>query len=189
MPAMKSACIAAVAGCLAIASASATTITVSPVFEPLSLHDTDGDEAISDTGDALQACVMARPMAMTGALPEVLIDAIRTPHRFPTNNENYQVAEANLLVLSNIGIHAVDVEDVLVIHLDVSLMVIPRNVDLTARQILNLTIVAIRKTLEVYQIGQDEPLMVKLQVEGTTEMNAGLKELDAEFTIGEQANE
>ena len=40
---------------------------VVPVFEPLSLHGTDGDEAISDTGEALQACVMSRPKALTGA--------------------------------------------------------------------------------------------------------------------------
>lgn len=48
--------------------ASATTITVVPIFEPLSLHGTDGDEAISEIGAALQASVMPRPMALTGAL-------------------------------------------------------------------------------------------------------------------------
>ena len=30
---------------------TATTIMVVPVYEPLSLHGTDGDEAISDTGE------------------------------------------------------------------------------------------------------------------------------------------
>lgn len=164
---------------------SATTITVVPVFEPLSLHDTDGDEAVSDTGDALQACVMARPMAMTGALPEALIDAIRTPHRFPTNNENYKVHEANLLVLANIGISAVREQTRLLVTLDVSQMAIPKSVDLTARQIINLTIVAIRKTLEMYQVGQDQPLPVALVVDGTSELNATLKELNTEFVMAQ----
>ena len=166
-------------------AASATTITVVPVFEPLSLHDTDGDEAVSDTGDALQACVMARPMALTGAFPEALVDAIRSPHRFPTNNENYKVTETNLLVLANIGISAVRHETKLVVTLDVSKMGIPKVVDLTSRQIINLTIVAIRKTLEMYQVGQNQPLPVALVVEGTTELNASLKELNTEFVIGQ----
>lgn len=172
------------AGTLTLA-ASATTITVVPVFEPLSLHDTDGDEAVSDTGDALQACVMARPMAMTGAFPEALVDAIRSPHRFPTNNENYKVQETNLLVLTNIGISAVREETKLVVTLDVSQMSIPKAVDLTSRQIINLTIVAIRKTLEMYQVGQDQPLTVALVVDGTNELSVSLKELNTEFVIGQ----
>ncbi len=164
-------------------SSSATTIMVTPIFEPLSLHDTDGDEAISDTGEALQACVMARPMAMTGAYPEVLIFAIRTPHQIPTNNDNYVVKEANLLELANIGIVALKVPKGLEIRLDVTHMNIPEDVDLTSRQILNLTIVAIRKTLEAYQIGQAEPLNVILKVNGTTPNNSTLKELEAEFVV------
>lgn len=164
----------------------ATTISVVPVFEPLSLHETDGDEAISDTGDALQACVMSRPMAMTGALPEDIIDAIRTPHKLPTNNQNYDVQEANLLVLCKIGINATDVEGKIAIKIDVAEMSIPKVVDLTARQLINLTIVAIRKTLEIYQEGHDKPLQVQLVIVGTTELNADLKELNAELTIGQE---
>jgi len=86
-------------------SGMATTIMVVPVFEPLSLHGTDGDEVISDVGEALQASVMARPMALTGAFPEVLVDSIKTSHQIPTNNPNYKVTEANLLVLCKVGIH------------------------------------------------------------------------------------
>ena len=163
----------------------ATTIMVAPIYEPLSLHDTDGDEAISDTGEALQACVMSRPMAMTGAYPEVLVDAIRTSHKIPTNNSNYIVPEANLLVLANIGIRAVKTETGLVIHLDVSHLSIPEDVDLTSRQILNLTIVAIRKTLEVYQAGQASPMEVSLVIDGTSEHNSNLNELAAVFIVGE----
>ena len=77
---MKTLIAAFFAGILLWSTARASTIMVVPVFEPLSLHGTDGDEAVSDIGEALQACVMARPMAMTGAFPEVLVDAIRSPH-------------------------------------------------------------------------------------------------------------
>lgn len=182
---MKSLPALALAALLACNAASATTITVVPVFEPLSLHDTDGDEAISDTGEALQACVMSRPMALTGGFPEDLVHAIRTPHRIVSNNPNYQVQEANLLLLCGILLRAEMVQGILVIHVNVAAMKVPQGIDLTARQILNLTIVAIRKTLEVYQAEQQKPLPCKLVVDGTGEANASLRDLEAQFVIGQ----
>jgi hypothetical protein len=174
--------------CFALAAvvlpSAATTIMVVPVYEPLSLHGTDGDEAISDTGEALQACVMSRPMALTGAFPEALVESIRSPHRIPTNNPNYEVNEANLLVLANIGIRAELSEKELLVAMDVSQLAIPPDVDLTARQILKLAIVALRKTLETYQAPQSHPLDVRFIIEGTDEKNSGLLELNATFTIG-----
>jgi hypothetical protein len=164
--------------------APATTIMVVPIFEPLGLHGTDGDEAVSDTGEALQACVMSRPMALTGAFPEALVDAIRSPHLIPGNNPQYKVQEANLLVIANIGITAEMREDGLAVALDVSQLRIPPEIDLTARQILKLAIVALRITLEGYQHGQTEPLPVMLAIEGTDEGNAGLGHLAARFVIG-----
>lgn len=182
---MKTLLAALFAGCLLCSQAPATTIMVVPIFEPLSLHGTDGDEAISDTGEALQACVMSRPMAMTGAVPEVLIDSIRSPHLIPTNNPNYKIQETNLLVLANIGISGELTTEGLTVKLDVAQLKIPKDVDLTSRQILKLTIVAIRKTLEVYQAGQTDPLKVTLIVEGADETKAGLRDLNAQFVIGE----
>jgi len=173
------------AGFLAVSAAFASTIMVVPVFEPLSLHGTDGDEAISDTGEALQACVMSRPMAMTGAFPEVLVDAIRSPHLIPTNHPNYKVQEANLLVLANIGISGEMTAGALVVRLDVAQLAIPPEVDLTARQILKLAIVAVRRTLEEYQRPQTQPLAVSLVIEGADEGKAGLRDLNASFVIGE----
>lgn len=182
---MKTLLAALFAGCLMWPLASATTIMVVPVFEPLSLRGTDGDEAISDTGEALQACVMSRPMAMTGAFPEVLVDAIRSPHLIPTNNPNYKVQETNLLVLCNIGISGEMTPEGLTVRLDVAQLAIPPEVDLTARQILKLAIVALRKTLEEYQRPQTEPLSITLVIEGADEAKAGLRELGAKFVIGE----
>ncbi len=177
------------AACLAWSTATATTIMVVPIYEPLSLHGTDGDEAISDTGEALQACVMARPMAMTGAFPEVLIDAIRSPHLIPTNNPNYKIQEANLLVLANIGISGEMTPEGLTVRLDVAQLRIPTEVDLTSRQILKLIIVAIRKTLEVYQAPQTGTLAVTLIIEGADETKANLLDLGAQFVIGGPATD
>jgi len=171
-------------GGLLVVNAPATTITVVPVFEPLSLHGTDGDDAISDIGEALQATVMQRPMAMTGAFPEVLVDAIRSPHQIPTNNPNYEVQEANLLVLCNVGISGEMTETGLLVRLDVSQLSIPEEVDLTSRQVLNLAIVALRKTLEEYQRPQPQALEVSVVVEGAVEGKAPLRDMAVKFTVG-----
>ncbi len=166
-------------------TASASTIMVVPIFEPLSLHGTDGDVAVSEIGEALQASVMPRPMALTGAFPEVLVDAIRTPHLIPTNNPNYKVQETNLLVICNVGINAEIVENVLTVKLDVAQLAIPADVDLTTRQILKLAIIAVKKTLEDYQRPQTQALSVAIVIEGTDDAKASLRDLGTKFTIPE----
>lgn len=166
-------------------TASASTIMVVPIFEPLSLHGTDGDEVISEIGATLQAAVMARPMALTGAFPEVLVDAIRSPHLIPSNHPNYVVKESNLLVISNIGISGEIINGTLTVRFDVSQLSIPPEVDLTSRQILRLAIVALRKTLEEYQRPQTELLPVELIVDGADEAKASLRDLNSKFLIGE----
>lgn len=167
-------------------SLAATTISVVPVFEPLSMHGTDVDEGITDTGEALQATVASRPMALTGAMPEVLIESIRSPHRFPSNNPNYKVEEVNLLVICNIGITAETREEGLRVALNVAQLAVPEPVDLTGRQVLKLALVAIRKTLEEYQRPQTEPLKVQVVIEGTDEGTATLADLGTAYTLGEE---
>ena len=165
------------------AGAFATTISVVPVYEPISLHGTDVDDVISDTGEALQATVLPRPMALTGAFPEDLVTAIRTPHQLPSNNPNYKVTEANLLVLCNVAISAETTDEGLLVRLDVSNLSIPAEVDLTSRQLLKLTLVALQRTLEHYQSPQTEPLKIAVKIEGTNENNASLRDLEAKFTL------
>jgi hypothetical protein len=179
MKALLPACLAI----LLIAPAPATTITMVPVFEPLSLHGTDGDEVISETGEALQATVMARPMALTGAFPEVLIESIRSPHKVPTNNPNYKTLEANLLVLCRIGLTSELADGGLRVRLDISNLSIPQEVDLTSRQVLNLAILAVRKTLEDYQKIQTGDLPVSLVIEGADDGKAPLRDLSGKFVI------
>ncbi len=167
-------------------SATATTITVVPIFEPISLHGTDGDEAISEIGEALQASVMSRPMALSGAMPEDLIHAIRSPHLLPTNNPNYKVQEANLLVLCNVGINGELTETGLIVRLDVAQLAIPADVDLTTRQILKLAIISVRKTLDAYQRPQSKPLNVTVIIDGADDAKASLRDLGSKFVIGDE---
>jgi hypothetical protein len=162
----------------------ATTISVVQIHEPLSMHGTDADEGITETGEALQATVAARPMALTGAFPEVLVESIRMAHKLPTNNPNYKIEEVNLLVLCNIGISAEVKEDGLHVKLNVSQLAVPEGVDLTVRQVLKLAHVAIRRTLEEYQRPQTEPLQVHVAIEGVDDGTASLKDLDTTYTLG-----
>jgi len=183
-PPMKTAIAAILVVSLLTATAWSSTIMIVPIFEPISLHGTDGDEAISEVGEALQASVMSRPMALTGAFPEVLVDAIRSPHLIPTNNPNYKVQEANLLVLCNVGISGEMIDDGLTVRLDISELAIPNDVDLTTRQILNLAIIALRKTLDEYQRQQTQPLPVNLLIEGADDAKSSLRDLSSKFVIG-----
>jgi len=182
--AMKKFFVLLLLNCTAVATGYDSTIMVVPIFEPLSLHGTDGDDAISEIGEALQASVMPRPMALTGAFPEALVDAIRSPHLIPTNHPNYKVQEANLLVICNIGIVGKIENGVLMVRLNVAELTIPPEVDLTTRQILKLTIIALKKTLEEYQRPQTQALPVNLVIEGADESKASLRDLGSEFTIG-----
>jgi hypothetical protein len=182
---MKSSIRILICAMVSLMAASASTITVVPIYEPLSLHGTDGDEAISDVGEALQASVMARPMALTGAFPEVLIDSIKSPHQVPTNNPNYKVVEANLLVICDILIGGKMTEDGLLVSLDITNLTIPPEVDLTSRQVLKLALIAVRKTLEEYQRPQTQPLKVTVEIDGAVEGKASLADLGVKFTIGE----
>lgn len=180
--AMKPLFFAMLAATLCI-KAMASTISVVPIFEPLSLRGTDVDEAVSDSGESLQACIASRPMAMSGDFPEILVEAIRSPHLLPSNTPNYKVQEANLLVLCNIAIDAEMTADGLDARIDVSEIAIPAEVDLTARQVLKLAIGALRKTLEAYQLPLKKPLNVNLAIVGADDAKSHLRDLASRFTL------
>ncbi|MFD0894645.1 hypothetical protein KBB96_05500 [Luteolibacter ambystomatis] len=167
------------------APAFATTINMVPVYQPLSLHGTDSDGVISDIGEALQATVMSTPMVLTGSFPETLVEFISQPHKVPTNNPNYKTPEANLMVLCHLGIAAEMSEGggTLRVRLDVSKLSIPSDIDLTSRQVLKLTLVAIRKTLEEYQKLQTSVLDVAIQIEGAEGGKEPLRDLSAKIQL------
>lgn len=180
---MKALLAALFLGSCLLPSALATTITVVPIYEPISLTGTDGDDALSDIGEALQASVMSRPMALSGAFPEDLVDAIRSPHLIPTNNENYKVQEANLLVLSNLRMKGELLGGALIVTVNVSEFTVPKDLDLTGRQIVKLSLIALRKTLEEYQRHQTQALAVVVNMEGAEGENANLADLATKFTV------
>lgn len=170
----------------AISPGSATTLAVVQVYEPLSLHDTDVDDVIAGIDETLKATVVPRPMALSKALPEALISSIRTPHRLPSDDPNYKITEANLLVLCNIGIRGeLTSASQLVVKLDVSHLAIPHEVDLTSRQLLKLSILSVRKTLETYQRSQPHgrPLDVTIEIIGTNDSQTALRELNTKLSI------
>ena len=122
-------------------------------------------------------------MALSGAFPEVLVESIRTPHPIPTNNINYKVEEANLLVLCNVGINAEMTDEGLLVKFNIAGLEIPQNVDITSRQLLKITLVALQRTLEEYHSPQSDPLNVIVKITGTTEKNASLLDLQVTFNL------
>lgn len=162
----------------------ATVIDVVSIHQPLSLHGSDVDDEVDDTGESLQAAIHSRPMAMTGAFPEVLVEAIAMPHQLPTNNPNYAIKEVNLLVLCGLKVSAeMDDSGELQVEINVANFAIPEDVDLTARQVLKLVSGSVRKTLAEYNGNQKDELRVLLRIVGTNESNRSLEDLGARYKI------
>ena len=181
---MRSICLALL-GLLVPLSAPAITIEVVRVFQPISLHGTDGAGDVEDGEQVLQAAVMSRPVALAGAIPEDLVKAVAAPCRIPTNTPAYEVVESNLLLLCGIDLGVDMLQERLLVTLDVSQLKIPEEVDLTARQVLNLTIRAVRKTLEGYYAHGGEKLLWEVRITGTGEATASLKDLSGKHSVGE----
>ena len=168
---------------MTVRNGDASTIAVVPVYEPLSLHQTDVDGAVTDIGEALQAAVLSRPMALTGAFPEAMVTAMRSPHLLPSNSPNYKVMESNLLVLCKVRLTAEMTQEGLLVTLDIGELGIPAEVDLTSRQVLKLALVALHKTLEAYQADQHQALKVAVVIAGAEGPKEPLKDLGVKFEI------
>lgn len=169
------------------ALASAVVVEVVKLYQPISLHDTDGVGDDEEAGEEpMQAAVLSRPFALTGAIPEDLVKAVATPHKIATNAPGYAVEDANLLTLCKITLAAEMKTEKLQVRLDVSNLAIPEDVDLTSRQVLRLIIKAVRLTLKDYfKMGAaEESFEVSVGVIGTNEGNEGLKDLAVRFKVG-----
>jgi hypothetical protein len=170
--------------CLLPAMLSGITVEVVRLYQPLSLHGTDGAGDVEDDDEVLQAAVMSRPMALAGAIPEDLVKAVGDPCKIESNSPAYDLEEANLLILCKIELSVEMLEERLLVKLDLSQMTIPEEIDLTARQMLTLSIRAIRKTLEAYFAHTDEKIHWEVRIAGTNERNASLRNLSAKHTVG-----
>ena len=161
--------------------ASATTLEVLRVFQPLSLHGTDIDHEFK--GESVQAHIFARPMVLSGAMPENLVLAVATPHRMPATF-NYEVSECNLLTLFKVEISGImGNSGELEVAFDLTKMQAPDGVDLSILTVLSLSIHALKKTLEDYHHPENKPLKVKITIEGTTKKNRSLRDLSGGFVV------
>jgi len=163
----------------------AVTLEVVELHQPLSLHRTDGIGDTLGKEDPVQAGVFSRPYAVTGAMPEDLVKAVAAPHRIATNSEGYEVDDANLLNLCGVALSSEMKVNRLLVRFDVGNFELPEELDLTARQVIRLSVIAVERTLRAYfQSVKDEVLSVSIGITGTTEGNAALKDLAKRFRLG-----
>lgn len=169
---------------LAPVIAQGITIEVVKLYQPISLHRTDSGGVELD-GEPLQAAVLSRPVAVSGAIPEDLVKALALPHRLATNSPAYAESDANLISLCKIALKVELKGQRLLVRLDVSELAIPDGIDLTARQILRLTIMSMERTLKEYFGTIDEELYsVSVGIIGTKDQNASLRQLATRFKLG-----
>ncbi|MFP6855930.1 MAG: hypothetical protein VCA73_01555 [Roseibacillus sp.] len=169
------------------AMASAVTLEVVKLYQPLSLHNTDGVGEEQEGEEPIQAAVLSRPFAISGAIPEDLVKAVATPHKISSNTPAYDVKDANLLNLCKVALTAEMKNQKLLVRLDVSKLELPEDLDLTGRQVVRLSINAIRRTLKDYfrEIEEEEAFEVSIGVIGTNEGNAALEDMAVRFKVGE----
>ena len=159
----------------------ATTLEVVQVYQPLSLHGTDVDYDFE--GEAIQARVLSRPMVLSGALPEGLVTAVASPHKMPAV-PNYDVPESNLLRLYGLEMMGeMTGEAELKVVIDLSGKKVPKDVELSLRTVLKLSISALKKTLKDYHFAENKPLRVTLELAGLDRKTASLGDLGGKFLV------
>jgi hypothetical protein len=78
---------------------------------------------------------------------------------------------------------SIDDDGVLQVEINIGNLKIPEDVDLTARQVLKIVSVAIRKTLIDYNSMQKDEMKVILRIVGTNESNNGLQDLGMKYLV------
>jgi hypothetical protein len=170
---------------LLLSSVLATVIEVVPVYQPVSLHGSDVDDEVdADSGESLQAAIMSVPMALTGDFPEALVRSVAMPLRLQSNNQNYDIKEVNLCQLCGVKLEAEILSpQEFKVEVDVSGLHLPKEIDLTSRQVVKLVAAAIRRTLTEYNKNQKKDLQVTLRITGTVDTNATLQDLNCQYTV------
>lgn len=164
----------------------ATTMEVMSIFQPLSLHGTDGAHEIQGIKEPLQAGVFARPIVMSGAVPEELIGVISRSHQIESFSPLYEVKEANLIPISGLKIKA-DLEEnkthAIVVSLDFAQFKLPAEIELSPRQLVKMVKISIHKTLESYLRGSDEGLKCQYRFINLPEGLETLKDLEEKILV------
>jgi hypothetical protein len=170
---------------LLVSSALATVIEIVAVYQPISLHGSDVDDEVdADSGESLQAAIMSVPMALTGDFPEVLVRSVGSPLRLQSNIQNYDVTEVNLCQLCKVKLDAEIVSpQECKVEIDVSALDLPKEIDLTSRQVVKLVAAAVRRTLTDFNKNQKKDIQVTLRIIGTVDKNATLQNLNCQYTV------
>ncbi len=147
---------------------SASTIELARVFSPLTLLDTGTASNLQQDGEPLPVAVMERPIAISGRMPEALIEAVAIPFAIDTNQPAlYQVSEANLIALCGVEIEAnIDENDALNIKLIMPSKEAIQDIDITLKQLVELILMSIEKTLSANTHGEKWESQINLTFEG-----------------------
>jgi hypothetical protein len=95
----------------------------------------------------------------------------------------------NLVVLCGLKVAAeLDDTGTLQVEINIANLVIPPDIDLTARQVLKLLSASIRKTLTEYNGGQKDDLKVLLRIVGTNDNNQTLQDLGSQYKVPGKVN-
>ena len=151
------------------------------ISQPLSLHGTDVSEDFK--GEPIQARVVSFPSVTVGAMPEALISAVSASHRLP-GPESYKIPEANLLILCNIELESEMTKKGFLCTFDLSKLKMPEEIDFSAHTVLELSIKAIKETLQRYYRSAKVNEKITIKIVGTTEKNSSLKDLSTTFMAG-----
>jgi len=151
-------------GCLC----SASTIELARIFSPLTLVDTGTASNLQQDGEPLPVAIMERPIAISGRVPEALIEAVAIPFAIDTNQPQlYQVSEANLIALCGVEIEAfIDEADDLNIKLIMPSKEAVQDIDITLKQLVELILMSIEKTLSANNQGEKWESKINLTFEG-----------------------
>lgn len=150
---------------------SASTIELARIFSPLSLIDTGTASNLQQDGEPLPVAVMERPIAISGRMPEALIEAVAIPFAIDTNEPQlYQVSEANLIALCGVEIQASMSEGQDDEALNIKIIMPSKeaiaDINITLKQLVELILMSIEKTLSANSHGEKWESKINLTFEG-----------------------
>ena len=168
-----------------VGTLAAITTEVVRVFVPLSFHETDTAIETGPAGELVQARVVTRTMVLSGAFPEDLVKAVALPYQLPSNNSHYKVPDANLVALCGLTIDCTREGSLVEVNIDCQGMKSPDFLELELKQVLEMTIESVRRTLRTYyRENEHEPFECYLTLSSLTAEQVELKALETHFEVG-----
>ncbi|MFC4994610.1 hypothetical protein [Rubritalea tangerina] len=129
--------------------ASGSTKSVYRVWQPLSLHGTDITSVMGKESGVDYTVLMSRPVVLSGALPEDLINAVALSHKLASIG-GYDEPEANLIVLAKLKLAAVYGDQGLLVTVDVTNAEVPKELEVSLSDVVKLSVAALKKTIQDY---------------------------------------